>query len=163
MNKNLAIAVVVLVAVLGIWFMSNRQPAENMPADTTVPTESMGDAASPAAATPLKKPVLQPSYSRTARDTKGVTTVTYSDKGFSPFLVEVKLGETVRFVNTSSRALWVTSYAHPTAKDQYYPGFDTGKSLPKGASWSFNFTQKGAWGYKNLNYERDLGAVVVTE
>lgn len=104
----------------------------------------------------------QPSLSKVGRDTAGVTTVTYTSKGFSPFIVEVEAGEQVKFVNESDSALWPTANGHPTATDQFYPSFDAGKSLKKGESYSFVFNDKGVWGYKNLNNENHLGTIVVT-
>ncbi len=164
MKKNSLLVfgiVVIVIAAFALWKGNPANTGEMSDDESTLGATTTVDGASATPAAP-KKPLLQGSYSKTGRDSKGVLTVTYTDKGFSPFLVEVKLGESVKFVNGSSRALWVTSYGHPTAKDQFYPGFDTGKSLAKGESWTFNFGMKGAWGYKNLNNERDLGAVVVT-
>lgn len=88
-------------------------------------------------------------------------TVTYTDSGFSPYILEVNAGDTVDFVNRSSGTLWVTSHGHPTAPDQNYPEFDSGKSIPPGGTYSFMFTLPGTWGYKNLNNEKHLGAIVV--
>ncbi|MES2953075.1 MAG: hypothetical protein V4674_00760 [Patescibacteria group bacterium] len=162
MKKNWLFGLGVLVIVIAAFALWKGNEANMMPSDESSLGATTTEDGAPVTATAPKKPLLQSSYSKTGRDAKGVVTVTYTDKGFTPFLVEVKLGESVKFVNGSSRALWVTSYGHPTAKDQFYPGFDTGKSIAKGQSWTFNFGMKGAWGYKNLNNERDLGAVVVT-
>lgn len=87
--------------------------------------------------------------------------VMYTDEGFSPFTIEVVAGTAVRFVNNSSKALWVTSRAHPTALQQNYEEFDSARSIGHGEAYTFTFTKVGVWGYKNLNAEDHLGAVVV--
>ena len=92
-----------------------------------------------------------------------LVTVRYTDQGFVPFITEIKLGQSVRFVNESTHTLFVTSEDHPTAVDQNYPGFSSSKSIGKGEEWALSFTKKGSWGYKNLNKEEHLGTIVVTE
>ena len=87
--------------------------------------------------------------------------VTYTDSGFIPPVVEVRAGGNVTFINSSSKPMWVTSENHPTAKGQIYRGFDQGKSVAKGETYTFNFTQVGVWGYKNLNLDKHLGAISV--
>lgn len=91
----------------------------------------------------------------------GVTIVTYTDDGFIPPVVEVEAGKIVRFVNASSKPMWVTSFDHPTATEQYYPEFDEGKSASPGETYTFLFSKVGVWGYKNLNNDEHLGAVSV--
>ena len=87
-------------------------------------------------------------------------TVSYTSEGFSPFILEVNAGDTVNFVNNSNATMWVTSEAHPTA-DQHYPEFGMSKSFDPGDTYVFQFTLTGAWGYKNLNNEKHLGAIIV--
>ena len=105
----------------------------------------------------------QSNPSGTSGSTKvGMRKVVYTDSGFSPFLVELTAGEEIEFVNKSSGGLWVTTKQHPTAGDQSYEAFDTGRTLKQGETFVFAFTQLGTWGYKNLNNDAHLGAVVVT-
>jgi len=89
--------------------------------------------------------------------------VRYTDQGFIPFVIVVKKGASVRFINESDQALRVTSHFHPTATEQFYPEFNASRSIGHGEEFSLSFTQVGAWGYKNLNNEAHLGAVVVME
>lgn len=94
-------------------------------------------------------------------DNKTVVLVTYTDSGYIPPVVEVRAGGSVTFINSSSKPMWVTSENHPTAKAQYYPAFDQGRSVAIGGTYTFQFTRIGVWGYKNLNEETHLGAVSV--
>lgn len=87
--------------------------------------------------------------------------VTYTDSGFVPPVLEVVAGNSVHFVNKSSKPMWVTSEFHPTAGDQRYPEFNQGKSISTGGEYVFLFTKVGVWGYKNLNEVGHLGAISV--
>ena len=112
----------------------------------------------PKAVAPKVEPKPDPVYAE-----PGVVVVTYTDSGFLPPVVEVTAGDSVTFVNLSSKPMWVTSEDHPTAKAQIYRGFDQGKSVPTGETYIFDFTKVGVWGYKNLNLESHLGAISVVE
>jgi len=114
----------------------------------------------PTQQTPKIETTPIPTPTQSSSETGGVI-VTYTDDGFIPSVVEVEAGNIVRFVNTSSKPMWVTSVDHPTATEQYYPEFDQGKSASSGEIYTFLFTKVGVWGYKNFNNEKHLGAVSV--
>jgi plastocyanin len=96
-------------------------------------------------------------------------TVTYTDSGFSPKSVTVKRGQSVTFINQSSRSMWVGADDHPThtkypvksAGDCLGSSFDSCKGSGSGQSWSFTFTETGSWGYHNHTRAADRGTVVV--
>lgn len=117
---------------------------------------------------PFSRSYSPPAYSSSSSQTvlgddgDNATIVEYTDKGFSPFITEVNAGDDVTFVNHSHGALWVTTQNHPTAGDQGYPEFDSGRSLSRGETFVFTFTKEGAWGFYNLNNEHHLGTIVVT-
>ncbi|KND49153.1 MAG: hypothetical protein AB203_02025 [Parcubacteria bacterium C7867-008] len=103
------------------------------------------------------------------------TTITYTDAGFSPKTVSVKLGDTVTFVNNSSHDMWVASDAHPTHTD--YDGtntmqhcskgantngtFDECNPAPSGTKYSFTFKKAGTFEYHNHVRASDSGSVTV--
>lgn len=100
-------------------------------------------------------------------------TVTYTQNGFSPSPVNVRVGDTVRFVNDSGRSFWPASAFHPT--HTAYPGsnitkcgtgeesriFDACKALASGESYSFAFTEIGTWNYHDHMNASRFGSVVV--
>ena len=83
--------------------------------------------------------------------------VIYTDSGFSPETIEIENGETVRWVNNSSRTLWVASAIHPT--HTLYPekndsdclgsSFDACGGIAPEASFEFTFNESGSWKYHN--------------
>lgn len=95
--------------------------------------------------------------------------VAYNSEGFEPKSVTINKGQTVRFINESSRGMWVGSDNHPTHTN--YPGksagdclgssFDTCKGIAPGESWSFTFDEVGSWGYHNHTQAGHRGAVIV--
>ena len=79
--------------------------------------------------------------------------------GFNPATLEVKLGDTVTFVNKDNQAHWPASAMHPT--HTVYPGsdiekcgtaddnniFDSCKGIRQSEEYKFTFNEKGSWGY----------------
>ncbi|OGI29268.1 MAG: hypothetical protein A2288_00610 [Candidatus Moranbacteria bacterium RIFOXYA12_FULL_44_15] len=85
--------------------------------------------------------------------------VAYTDAGFSPKTVTVKVGDTVMFRNDSSGGMWVASAPHPVHTD--YPEFDAKKSYVKGEAYSFTFEKSGTWKFHNHLKSTDFGSVTV--
>jgi len=85
--------------------------------------------------------------------------VRYNASGFSPKSIEIKRGEAIKFVNDTNQTMWVASNDHPT--HTLYPGFDQGKSVGKGGTFIFTFTEAGSWKYHNHNKSADMGTIIV--
>ena len=93
-------------------------------------------------------------------------------KGFTPNNVSIKVGDTVKFVDKNSGAMWVASAMHPshvvysgTTLNEHCPDTagTTFDQCEKGAEYSFTFTKTGSWGYHNHLNARMFGKVNVTE
>ncbi len=93
------------------------------------------------------------------RDAASEVEVIYSDSGYSPDLVRVKVGTTVIFKNESSRLMWTASDVHPT--HEVLPAFDPARGARSGESYSFRFDTPGAWKYHNHLRAFDEGEVIV--
>lgn len=154
--KILIIAVVVIVLGIGAYFVLGG------PAREPVPTPS--DSAQGEAPIPV--------------DTDGgigstpAATVTYTNDGFSPATITVNVGDTVRFVNQSTKSMWVGGDQHPSHAD--YDGttrqehcaagtasFDQCTGTGSGTTWEFTFDKAGTFGYHNHLGASDSGTVVV--
>jgi len=101
--------------------------------------------------------------------------ITLTDSGFSPASVSVARGETVRFINESSRGMWVGADEHPTHTE--YDGtstrehcangantgtsFDQCTSVERGDFWDYTFTKSGTFGFHNHVGASNTGTVVV--
>ncbi len=99
----------------------------------------------------------------------------YTNKGFTPETLEIKLGDTVSWVNRSDKPMWVASDQHPSHQD--LPGFDqkgiesqnTGlKFIPSanahhGGVYQYTFTKSGSWKYHNHLVPADKGIIIVRD
>ena len=85
--------------------------------------------------------------------------VNYTDKGFSPSSLEIKLGETVKFANNSSGGMWTASGPHPS--HTAYPEFDPKRNIPSGEIYEFTFTKIGEWKYHNHTKAGMYGTIIV--
>jgi plastocyanin len=106
-------------------------------------------------------------------ETADTTVISYTDEGFSPREITVAEGDTVVFVNNSSRAVWPASAQHPT--HTVYLGsdiqkcntaeagglFDACGSVAIGDSWSFTFTEAGTWKYHDHLRASLNGTIIV--
>lgn len=90
-----------------------------------------------------------------AGETEENVIVIYTDDGFSPNPLTVKVGTVVVFKNESSKTVWPASAMHPTHDGYPTTGgckgstFDACRALNPGESWPFKFEIKGVWKYHN--------------
>lgn len=84
----------------------------------------------------------------TSSSVAAAVTITFSDQGVTPAQVTVKSGETVQWVNNSSKAVSVASDPHPihTANLELTNGQFVAQLAP-GASVTLTLTKKGTWGF----------------
>ena len=91
--------------------------------------------------------------------------VSYTDYGFQPAVASIKKGDTVRFTNNSSGALWVVAYSHvlyPKATGSCgASAFDSCREIGRGEFWEFTFTKAGTWPYQNKLDPQKSGSVKV--
>ena len=178
MNNSSVVGALVVVIALGLilwvsWGADTTTPAPEKEG-TVEKTDATSDASSAWDAvlsgnTPgeVKKPSPTPTPSSgpvtppAARGEDGVYVVTYGNNGFSPVFTQVKAGEAVRFVNNSSRAMMITSTTKPPSEQIFYSGFSQDSSSGNGGTWTYLFTQVGAWGYTNSNYPSHAGTILV--
>ena len=85
--------------------------------------------------------------------------VTYTDNGFIPSSVEIQVGETVRFINESSRLMWVASDIHPA--HNILPTFDQFRVSGFGESYEYTFDQQGTWKYHDHVNASKVGTIIV--
>ena len=148
MQKQVWIVLVVIVLIVAgflVYYATKSQP-------TPSPEPSVTTYTSPA--------TTQEQTGTSAAIPEASMTVTYTDTGFSPKSITVKLGDTVTFMNNSSKMMWVASAPHPTHTN--YPEFDPKKGSTAGESYSFTFDDKaGSFNYHNHLNPTDFGTIVV--
>lgn len=130
------------------------------PSASSQPSQSFGGQAGP---TPTASATSTPIRTSTPTPTPvpGPTThtVSYTNSGYTPGVITVKAGDTVKFVNNSSSNMWPASNNHPT--HTIYPEFDAKTAIPLGGQWSFTFSKLGTWGYHDHLMPGRTGTVIV--
>lgn len=113
-------------------------------------------------------PVTQPAtVAQQPPPSPAANTVTYTDSGFSPAVLTVKVGTTVIFANNASDAMRVASNPHPIHNGYPTKGgcvgstFDSCANIAPGTSWSFTFDIAGTWKYHNHLNPGEGGTIVV--
>ncbi len=85
--------------------------------------------------------------------------VTITDSGFSPVQIEIGQGDSIQFINRSSRQSWPASDPHPT--HEFLSGFDPLHAINAGESWNFRFTEAKEWGYHDHVQPHRRGSIIV--
>jgi len=100
---------------------------------------------------------------------KPANVVEYTNNGFIPNEIEIARGESVKFVNNSTKDMWVGSAMHPThsvypektADDCLGSTFDQCERGAPDTSWEFTFNSVGEHGYHNHVRSSHWGKVIV--
>ncbi|MEK7645121.1 MAG: cupredoxin domain-containing protein [Patescibacteria group bacterium] len=155
MDKNQSIALVAVIVVVGLFFYFNDAQAptqqntqQQSQSAYTPPTES-------APATPTSKPAAK------AAVPVAKNTVSYAGGAFSPMTLNIKAGESVKFVNNSTLSMWVMS--GPDTYHSEYPSFNQERTVGKGGVYNFTFVTPGTYQYFNKNNPSAKGLIVVTK
>lgn len=168
-NTKIVIAVIVVVVlVLGGYFAFTHKAVAPVPETMTASTTPEVTASTTENSDATAMPVDATAAAHT-------TLITYTNAGFSPKTVSIKVGDTVRFVNNSSHGMWVASNAHPThtaydgtSAQQHCSngtdtngGFDECTAVNPGSVYSFTFPKAGAFEFHNHVQASDTGTVTV--
>lgn len=102
-------------------------------------------------------PPQQPTPS--ALRTSSMMEVMMTASGFTPASITVPVGATVVFRNADTTPHWVASEPHPIHTG--LPGFDAGRDIPAGGTYSFTFTKIGTFTYHDHLKPNVKGTVVV--
>lgn len=156
MNKNQSIALAVAIVVVGLFFYFNdaQAPAQQniQQESTTITVPQTNETTS---TTPAPKPVVK-TVVPVAKNT-----VSYTNGTFTPTTLNVKAGESVKFVNNSTLSMWVMS--GPDAYHSEYPSFNQERSVGKSGMYSFTFVTPGTYQYFNKNNPSAKGLIVVSK
>jgi plastocyanin len=148
MNKKILVAVVVAVLFVAGWFLFGKKEKATAPTSGTSKTQSDQN----------NKDTGTASNASDQAQTQ-TNSVMYTNSGFSPNEITVKVGTEVTFGNGSSKQMWVASDPHPTHTD--LPGFDAKQAMGTGESFKYIFKKAGTFGYHNHINPSDTGKVIV--
>jgi len=166
MSKKTFIIILVVILLIFAGYLlfygkkSYQPPVTTAPDELTVPTTP-----APASPTTPTAPTADPT--KPAEEPAQPPIITYTNSGFSPNPLKIRIGTTVTFKNNASKGMWVASAMHPTHKVYPTTGgcigstFDTCGEINPGASWPFKFNIVGNWKYHNHVNPSHFGAIIV--
>ena len=157
MKSKLIIFIIIILAIIGIYFAVKKSPAQAPTIQEQTQSSSSEMTASGMEGMTEEEMINREQKSVGAEVPKHI--VNYTDKGFSPSSLEIKLGETVQFANNSSGGMWVASGPHPS--HTAYPEFDPKRNIPSGEIYEFTFTKIGEWKYHNHTKAGMYGTIIV--
>lgn len=157
-TKTAWIAVAVVLLLAFAWYALSAREA-SAPTETATSTDSVSGELE-------EQPVADPEFA---------SLVTLTDSGFSPAALTIRAGETVRFVNQSSRGMWVGADEHPThteydgtsTREHCADGLNTNGSFDQcqqaapGSFWEYTFEKSGTFGFHNHVGASNTGTIVV--
>lgn len=154
-------AVIVVGVIVVVLFMS---PSTEPVTPTVVNTATTPKVTEPAPKPVVKKAVQTPTQVITPAPKPTGNVVELTDKGFVPLTLEIKRGESVEFINSSSKAMVI--HGSTDKPESIYPGFSQESGpLGRGGKFYFAFTTAGAWPYVNLvgsvANAKDVGVIIV--
>ena len=163
MNKTILYVVVGLIVVVGAIMLIIGKSGN----DEVTPITS-------SSASPSVSVSTSPSTSVSPLVSVGISVpktvvISYTDSGFSPANVTIKKGDTIKYVNNSSKEMWPASAMHPSHNAYPETGgcigskFDACARIKTGATYSFTFNQVGSWGYHDHISPNFFGKITVTE
>ncbi len=151
--------VVAVVVIIGLALIAQKSGKE---ASLEVATEKLPETANVSTTTTseVKPTAAKPAIKPVTLSKPQANVVRYTSKGFVPFVLEIKKGESVEFLNESDKAMVIRS--HDNKPENFYPGFSQESGpLGKGGKFYFAFTRTGAWSYYNLNGNKEEGVIIV--
>ncbi len=152
MNKTIIVIIVVAIITLGGYSLL-RSNETSAPSSNVAPQQPSQETSQTPPTPTTEAPVTQ----ETPLVNQNV--VTYSQSGFSPSILRVKVGTTVVFKNGQSEPMWVASSPHPIHND--YSDFNAKRGYAKNESYSFTFTKLGTWKYHNHLNPSKVSTIVV--
>lgn len=162
MNNKIFITVIVIAIIVLGGYILLRKPQSPAPSPDTQ--------TGPSEETPPTQPATTQEEEAPSMNEN---VVIYTDSGFSPSTIRVKIGATVTFKNESSKAMWPASAIHPSHKvysgtslQEHCPdinrtAFDACTGIQPGNSWSFTFQKKGNWKYHDHLNPGNTGTILV--
>ncbi len=148
-RKALITTIIIVLALLGVGAYALTRNSDK---DNTAATSNT-------TSTDTTAPSSDQSNPSNSGETKPATaTITYTNNGFSPATLTVKVGTVITIKNDSSMQLQFDSNPHPAHTDD--PELNVGSVAP-GSSGTFTVTTTGTHGYHNHLNSSDTGTIVV--
>jgi len=158
-QKNLSIiGVVALLIIAYFWWggSTSSAPATN-DTDATTNVSEVTNNTQTSAPKGSTSGGTTSSYPSMTKD--GIYIIYYKPSGFSPNVLNIVAGKSVRFINNSGKAMRIGSADN--TNNPIYAAFNQPKTVGQGGIYEYTFNDRGSFSYKNLNASADQGVIVV--
>lgn len=165
MNKQYIITILVVLLIAGTIIFYKTRTVGDSPAPTTqIEKKDSKVAQTPQENTTVNSAVSKAIVSPVSQNKESVKStydyiVTLTNKGYNPEKIEIRAGQTVRFLNNSNFAMRIASNPYPT--QDIYSEMNQNITVGKGGFYDFMFLKVGAWGYHNHTSPTQSGVVIV--
>ena len=156
--KNLTLFLAaIIIAVLGLYYYQDYNQ-QGVVDNGAVEEEIVGDASEPATTAPVKKPSSTTTNSWPTVTEDGIYLVHYFNDGFSPNVLQIRQGSSVRFINKSDNAMRVFT----TNTSEYkFNQLNQSQSVGKDGTYDFTFLDKDVWTYFNQTTQTHNASILV--
>ncbi|MES2213680.1 MAG: hypothetical protein V4473_02465 [Patescibacteria group bacterium] len=153
-QKKLMIAFVCLLVIFGIVTYVNfwRNSSEAERAD-----QSQNESATTSASASKTSASKTTSNSYLAQD--GVYVIKYTNAGFVPNDIQIPRGKSIRFINMTDTGMRIIS----DNTDPKFAGLTEAKTIGKGATYTFTFSEVGLWVYHNQSTPNQRATVLINQ
>ncbi len=164
MNKKYIIATVVVILALCGGFLFGKRAAIAPEGQEGVPNGIVEQATTTPVVPVTKTTQTTPKTTSGTISTaptmtkSGAYIVSYTDSGFVPAKLEIAKGKSVHFVNSSNKAMSLTTI---DPNSQVFREFNQEATVGRGGSYDFTFLSEGTWWYVNRNSQKELGTIIV--
>ncbi len=154
-QKNLVCIFIGLVVVLGVVvyvdFWKNNGMGYGAKTENTLSTTT--DSNQTTSAETAKKA----SNSYLAQD--GVYVIKYTNAGFVPKDIQIPKGKSVRFINMSDQGMRIVT----DNTDPKFVGLNEAKTVGKGSTYTFTFSEVGLWVYHNQSTPTMKATILINQ
>lgn len=171
MKKVISTAIIVTIIILGSPFLLKKTGQAPTLQQNNQQLSQVQQQSEPQQSNEIEQPKI--SDESGVMQNKVKHEILYTDAGYVPSELNIKVGDTATFINQSSNGMWTASAMHPshmvysgTSLQEHCPdkrnaSFDQCRSSQPGEVWEFTFNKAGTFGYHNHVMPSHFGKITV--
>ncbi|MBU1557648.1 hypothetical protein KKC45_01685 [Patescibacteria group bacterium] len=156
----LVLAVIVIASLGYYYYQSYTQTSvdEQISEEITVDEKDLAPSSGSTVSTQTQKTESSSTNQLPTITEDGIYLVYYFNEGFSPKILQIRQGSSVRFVNKSDHAMRVFT----TNTSEYrFNQLNQTESVGKDGTYDFTFLDKDVWTYFNQDTQTDHASILV--
>ncbi len=155
--KNQKIIGVVFVIIVIVGVLMYMKFTKNTDSDRSDVTANASTTADSTGAKMTLEQIKKQSNTYLAQD--GVYVIKYTTDGFVPKDIQIPRGKSVRFINMTDTGMRIIS----DNTDPKFAGLTEAKTIGKGATYTFTFSEVGLWVYHNQSTPNMKATILINQ